>query len=202
MMNLLAWLSCAEIEKTATGEETELLRVTDFSEERTQVQKAVASLRFAIPYLSPYRKDKQGMFSVSRPVMRKNDLETLPEAAEKAIEAAARAEQIENELIELKEEENKLSELLCSYSPWLGLDIPLDFAGTDRTRAVFGTLPSGKGIKEALSDSLSELSDGAFSLNVVGSEASVSYVFLLYMKAAEKKVNAALSDAGFVRFRI
>lgn len=117
VMNLLAWLSCAEIEKTATGEETELLRVTDFSEERTQVQKAVASLRFAIPYLSPYRKDKQGMFSVSRPVMRKNDLETLPEAAEKAIEAAARAEQIENELIELKEEENKLSELLCSYSP-------------------------------------------------------------------------------------
>ena len=77
----------------------------------------------------------------------------------------------------------------------------MDFAGTDRTRAVFGTLPSGKGIKEALSDSLSELSDGAYSLNVIGSEASVSYVFLVYIKTAEKKVSAALSGAGFVRLR-
>lgn len=39
----------------------------DFSEKREQVKKSLASLRFAIPYLSPYRKDKQGMFSVSRP---------------------------------------------------------------------------------------------------------------------------------------
>ena len=201
VMNLLAWLSCAEIEKTAAVGETELLRVTDFSKKRAQVQKSLASLRFAIPYLSPYRKDKQGMFSVSRPVMRRDDLETLPEAAEKAVGAAVRAEQLENELIGLKEEENKLSELLRSYSLWLGLDVPLDFSGTDRTRAVFGTLPSGKGIKEALSDSLSELSDGAYSLDIIGSEASVSYVFLVYIKTAEKKVSAALSAAGFVRLR-
>ena len=62
------------------------------------------------------------MFSVSRPVMRKGDLETLPEAAEKAIEAAVRAEQIENELIGLKEEDNRLSELLRGWdwmSPWI-----------------------------------------------------------------------------------
>ena len=55
VMNLLAWLSCAEIEKTAAVGETELLRVTDFSKKRAQVQKSLASLRFAIPYLSPYR---------------------------------------------------------------------------------------------------------------------------------------------------
>ena len=97
VMNLLAWLSCAEIEKTAADGESELLHAADFSEKREQVKKSLASLRFAIPYLSPYRKDKQGMFSVSRPVMRKGDLETLPEAAEKDIEAAVRAEQIDND---------------------------------------------------------------------------------------------------------
>jgi len=200
VMNLLAWLSCAEIEKTETGENRELLRATDLSEKRAEVQKSLSALRFAIPYLSPYRKDKQGMFSVSRPVMRKGDIEALPEAAKKAVAAAFRAEQIENELAALKDEENKLLELLHSYSPWLGVDIPLDFQGTDRTRAVFGTLPSGSGT-ETLSHSLSEISDGAFCLNIIGSEASVTYVFLLYMKAAEKQVSAALSGAGFVRLR-
>lgn len=197
VMNLLAWLSCAEIEKTAVVAEPELLCTADFSQQREELGKSLSALRFAIPYLSPHRTDKQGMFSVSRPVMRRDDLEVLPEPAERAVGAAFRAEQIEGELAGLREEENKLSELLHAYSPWLRLDIPLDFKGTDRTCAVFGTLPERE--TQALADSLSALSGGAFSLDVIGKESSLSYLFLLYMKAEERQIGAALSAAGFVR---
>ena len=54
VMNLLAWLSCAEIEKTAAVGETELLRVTDFSKKRAGAEIAcVAAVCHSISFPVP-----------------------------------------------------------------------------------------------------------------------------------------------------
>ena len=196
VMNSLAWLSCMEIEKMQ-GYEPDFLQVPDLSRQKNETQQALDALRFAIPYLSPSRPDKQGMFSVSRPVIRRKDLETLPMNAQSAVEAAYRAKQLERELAELRQEENKCSERIRALSPWLQLEIPLGFEGTERTGAVLGTLPAGD--VEHLTNAFSETE--AVAVETVSREAALSYLFVLYMKSEEPQVLAALSGAGFTRLR-
>lgn len=194
IMNSLAWLSCAEIEKTEN--KSELLRMPDLTERRRKTEEDLAALRFAIPYLSPDRQDKRGLFAVTRPVLRREDLETLPENAGRALDAAYRAQKIERELSSLDEEKARLSERIRALSPWKGLDVALGFVGTAYTNAVFGTLP-----KENEAEALSVLAVADAFYEIVGCENSVLYLFVLYMKKDEKKILSALSADGFIRLR-
>ena len=193
VMNSLAFLSCAEIEKTDAVHGS--LHVPDMAEKRRETEQGLDALRFAIPYLSPDRKDKRGFLSGERTSLRRSDVESLPENARRALDGAYRAQQIEKELLSLGEERRRQSERIRSASPWLGLDVALGFEGTEHTSAVFGTLPASEG--EACRR-LSEM--GAFS-EIVCRETSTLSLFVLYAKRDEGEVMAVLSAAGFAKLR-
>ena len=115
VMNSLAFLSCAEIEKTDAVPGS--LHVPDMAEKRRETEQGLDALRFAIPYLSPDRKDKRGLLSGERTSLRRSDVESLPENARRALDGAYRAQQIEKELLSLGEERRRQSERIRSASP-------------------------------------------------------------------------------------
>lgn len=199
VINELTWLSCAEIEKRlATEEETILREFSEPTPRRAELENARASLAAAIPLLSPYRKDKKGLFSQTRPPLRKADIGSLPAHAVHAIGAAERAMAIEEELGRVRGEMTKKTEEMRSLSPWTSLDIPLGFSGTERTTGLFGVLNGALSLDD-FSALIADAASGASEVIAASDEPGLLYVLILYDRNREKEVQTVLRGQNFTK---
>lgn len=82
--------------------------------------------------------------------------------------------------------------------PWLSLDIPMQYKGTQDTAVFIGTMPDDY-TAESLSNAVIQHSDGAedFECEIVSHEEGRSCVVVICHKECEEKVFAALRNLGF-----
>ena len=150
----LTALGCVELRQQNAEQLNALSPQLNISEENTGAADTLGSLKKAAALLQTLPNQKKTPLFSPR-----------PQVTEKALFDAARLKEavFEAELINqigAKTEQNtdrqaKIYSRIAALKPWLKLDCPLDFRGTEKTRFFIGSLPAAADIG-SLSEKLSE----------------------------------------------
>ena len=92
-------------------------------------------------------------------------------------------------------EEARQRTLMESLEPWLPLNLPLNFEGTERTSAVLGTLPARVELGD-VSAAVYEVTDEA-ELIEVSADKTCHYIMMICMKEDFKELQDVLRGFGF-----
>ncbi|WP_252891351.1 hypothetical protein [Thermoclostridium stercorarium] len=103
----------------------------------------------------------------------------------------------EEYLVSLKSEENRLNNLYLSLLPWKELDVPLDFAGTQKTVFQYGTIPSIVDWNSVVAE-LTEKIPNSY-VERINSDKDQHYVFFIVHRENEEECLSYLQSKGYSR---
>lgn len=181
-------------------EETEGLSALNSGRAPAQLEKCVDTIQDALNILNKYAPESKGLVS--------SLFSDPPELTEKEFdERSEKADEILAVCYEICELERKAAEKLASSArsnalrdglePWLKLDLPLNFRGTDSSAAFIGTLPSDFS-EETLKTALAErLEDGIPAVEVISHSKEGSRIFAACHISEKEKVFSVLRELGF-----
>ena len=187
-----------DLQQEQYGHYKDDLAVSDgSSEDISEIENELSRIKWAIDFLQTYAvKQKKGLFAAKRVVDQKC-LSLIIEGKSKLKEIIGNVSKYNDKLNGLKNEENRLTNLIASLEPWKGFKLPLEVYSTKATYIVTGTVPDS-------SDSMvlkSELEESApeSSLYQVGKDKDQSYLYIVFHKSLNDKVNEILKKYGFSR---
>lgn len=166
-----------------------------------RVQKAETSLsevRDALTVLGRFYPEKKPLFSIRRELHQEECSRVLSESS-KIWEAVSRIRTSEDEINRLKAEENRITNMKTSLTPWLALDMDVSSQGTRHVRVSLGTVPA-----------LSDLSALEVQLESAAPEAALSeqgvdnenrYLLLATHADAEQDALTVLKASGWNRIQ-
>ncbi|MCI2160685.1 MAG: V-type ATP synthase subunit I [Oscillospiraceae bacterium] len=182
-------------------EEDHIFHRMDVSSSKTQFQQMQQSASQALGTLDSYVPRKTSPLSAleGRKAITLKEYHTLERKREKIIEIVTAINTYEKEIHEKNAAKLKLQMQLETLHPWLSLDVPLQFCGTQKTSAFIGTMPGGvtnKMIEEAFAKALPE--NGIYT-QIIDSTAEQTCVFLLVNRSICEKSEELLRSLGFAR---
>ena len=152
-----------------------------------------AVLLRAVDLLGKYAPEKKGMLSAPEEV----DGETLLESAglSDALSFAGEIIAADERIRRIGSEESRERSVIESLVPWLGLDLPLDVDGTERSSVMLGSIPVKiplDKVREAL-EGVTEESE----LFEVSADKKASYVMIVCAKESLGEIQEALRAFDF-----
>jgi V/A-type H+-transporting ATPase subunit I len=182
-------------------EEDHIFQRMDVSSSKTQFQQMQQSASQALGTLDSYVPRKTSPLSAleGRKAITLKEYHTLERKREKIIEIVTAINTYEKEIHEKNAAKLKLQMQLETLHPWLSLDVPLQFCGTQKTSAFIGTMPGGvtnEMIEEAFAKALPE--NGIYT-QIIDSTAEQTCVFLLVNRSICEKSEELLRSLGFAR---
>ena len=182
----------SELESQLEGTEAAAL-VHPESSELSALKTKHASLVHAITLLDRYAPKKTKLLSA------KPELEDRVLLDDTGLTGALRiAETLEGYDARIKRisaEESRERSVIESLQPWLDLDLPLDFAGTERCGVLMGSIPARIPM-ETVADAI-DLVDEESEIFTVHEEKKAHYVVLVCMKEQLAAMQDALRPFGF-----
>ena len=183
-------------------EEDEALQKMDTQGVKASFDRNVQQIEQALKTLDEYAPQKSSMLASfeGREAISKGAYAKVIKDRDKAVETANRIARKARSIAENKAQITKLTQEAEALAPWLSLDIPLNYRGTERTAALIGTLPPGttkEAVLSLLKEKLPEVD--CLDLEVVSSDDNAVYVAGLVMKEDAKAVEDVLRSAGFAR---
>ena len=198
LLKRLRSLGCVQIDTPAdVPEGWDFLNPPDAGE-LDKVNGQIQELEAALAVLGKIDPQKRGLLS-PRPQVREREL--FDNGAYKVALAVARdVNDAQRHLTAHRSRRSKLVSQRAALTPWLELPVPLDFAGTRETEAIFASAPAGRP-REAVTDRLDQ--DAAlYDLTWCGEDQECRYFFLLCHASQSEEVQAALLDAGCTRMNL
>ncbi|MCI1965368.1 MAG: V-type ATP synthase subunit I [Oscillospiraceae bacterium] len=190
------------VEISDTGLEDDIFHKSNLSDFRAIFTKNVADARRALEILNSAVPQDQSMLSAleGKKALTVREYEEFAKRHDDTLRAADRLEELEKEMAENRAEIVRTDLEREALSPWLGLDIPLDFKGTHKTAALIGTLP-GSLTQEELAEKIAQAAPqaGPFSAEIVSTEQDQTCLFLFCEKKDREAYAAALNFLGFAR---
>lgn len=119
---------------------------------------------------------------------------------EKVVETASRLVNLNKEMAENKASILKLENQIESLTPWLSLDVPINYGGTRQTAMLTGTMAGGltlESIYAGMKEQNPELE--AVDVNIITSDKDTTYLTVFCLKKEEGLVEEALRAKGFAR---
>lgn len=159
----------------------------------SEAAERVARIDAVIPVLARRSKRKKSLFGSQTPVSFEafrtdGRFDTAWKVVDETNKILARQE-------ELKRAEEEAHGKMRSFEPYLDLDFPLDFEGTETVKYTVGCLPGGMR-RERIEDALSDIAADFRVLNV---DATGVYITLIAHRAEEEKALRALAGLGFIK---
>ena len=153
----------------------------------------VSRIEAVIPILTRRSKRKKSLFATQTPVSFEafrtdGRFDTAWKVVEETNKILARQEELKHSM------QDALSKMR-SFEPYLDLDFPLDFEGTETVKYSIGCLPGGTR-RECIEDALSQI---AADFSVLRAEATGVYIALLAHRAEEEAALRALAGLGFIK---
>lgn len=198
LLKRLRSLGCVQIDTPAdVPEGWDFLNPPDAGE-LDKVNGQIQELEAALAVLGKIDPQKRGLLS-PRPQVREREL--FDNGAYKVALAVARdVNDAQRHLTAHRSRRSKLVSQRAALTPWLELPVPLDFAGTRETEAIFASAPAGRP-REAVTDRLDQ--DAAlYDLTWCGEDPECRYFFLLCHASQSEEIQAALLDAGCTRMNL
>ena len=155
--------------------------------------QAVARIEAILPLLNRRSKRKKPLFAQQTPVSAEDFRhDGRYETAQKVVEEATK---ILDTQAALKASIEEAKARLRALEPYLDLEFPLDFCGTEATVYLIGVLPSGTKLDRARA----ALAEIAAEIEQIGADGAGTYVCLIVHRDEEDDALRALAGLGFLR---
>lgn len=181
----------------ATDDSREYDSIADYPSvqaELSAVESRIADVGSALASLNKYCPQKSGLFPSKREIS-KYELSNMLSDRDSILDMISRIRELEEHLVQLKNEENRLNNLCSSLLPWEKYPIPLEITGTRKTGILTGTIPGTvdfASVKEDLSNRAA-----CSQIEVVNSDRDQHYVFVVYHLEMEQECLSCLKAYGF-----
>ncbi len=189
------------IEVSPQASENRRLQKADVLDAKQRFEKNIGVIEQAIEILEKYSPEKKSLFSSleGRAVIDADTRRDLAAKRHVTLDVAKEICALDKGCQELKAEITRLENSILSLSPWLGLDVSICGAKTQRTQALIGTLPPDV-TTEAAKDALSErFPDMAADIHEIFSDENALYLAVICMKEDAAESEELLRTLGFAR---
>ena len=186
-------LRAVSLEKGETLDPEQVQQAVPFSAEVEQAADRVARIEAVIPVLARRSKRRKRLLGGQTPIS--FDAFRTDGRYDVAWKVVDEVGKILAGIEELKKERDGALLKMRSFEPYLDLEFPLDFQGTQTTAYMVGSLPGGTRI-ERIEAALSEL---AAQVKVLHADATGVYIALIAHRGEQEKAHSALVEHGFLQ---
>ena len=178
------------------------LRHKNTADARATFEKNADLADQALAILDKYVPEKQGMLSglAGKELIDDASFDKVVESQQDCMAVARKIVRNEKEISECSGNILKNENQKESLVPWMNLDVPMSFTGTDKTAAFIGSV-QGVCDEAQVYALIREKTEGIeeLSVTVLSSESDMTNIFVLCLKEAREKVESALRSLGFAK---
>ncbi|MCP1110990.1 V/A-type H+-transporting ATPase subunit I [Lachnospiraceae bacterium PM6-15] len=182
--------------------EDESLTKMDTSPAKQRFDRKVHQTQTALEILNTYVPEKKSMFASleGRRDVESHDFSQAVFSRKKVVDTAKRVAAVDKEIAEKKATILKMEAQIDSMQPWLSLEVPLDFKGTEKTGMLVGTMDPETTL-ENIYTYLKEFDDSleAVEVDIISKDRNATYVSAIALKEILGKVEEALRLNGFTK---
>lgn len=197
LFDFLQMKSVIELHET---EQTDGISAFSTSSVVSQIDRFSDTAKTALKILNRYSPDKKGLLAPLKglPELTFSEYEKKSDDADKILSVCHEICDCEKEITEAKAEIARNSAAKEAVEPWLPLDVPMKYQGTETTAAIIGLLPADY-TAETLETALVPLTEGEgeYQCEVIFHSKERSGVFILCRKECYDKLLSALRSLGF-----
>ncbi len=194
LISSLMDIGAVEVNQVDPGEYEDLAQNPEVQDEISAIGSRITEVSAALASLDKYCPEKKRMFS-GRREMSSDEFSKMLEDENSIWDSVKYIREQEERLVQLKNEENRLSNLIASLIPWKDYEVDLDFSGTQKTVFLTGTIPAAIDIK-GISDKLDEKAPYS-EIDVIQSDKDQHYVAVVFHRDLEQDCLSALKTVGF-----
>ena len=188
------------VEITDPETESGVFAQADTQQQRSLLEKNITAAGQAMEVLSGYAKGKKGLLSSfeGRRELTADQYEAAAARIPETRETAERILSLSREIAESRAEIQRLQTQIDALSPWLSLDIPMQFKGTKRTRVFVGTLPEERTLEQVLTGLAEEAPKvSGIHAEILSTSADQTCLFVICGRKDAFAMEAALRGIGF-----
>ncbi|MGF7003509.1 V/A-type H+-transporting ATPase subunit I [Lachnospiraceae bacterium PF1-21] len=182
--------------------EDESLTKMDTSPAKQRFDRKVHQTETALEILNTYVPEKKSMFASleGRRDVENHDFSQAVFSRKKVVDTAKRIAAVDKEIADKKATILKMETQIDSMQPWLNLEVPLDFKGTEKTGMLVGTMDPETTL-ENIYTYLKEFDDSleAVEVDIISKDRNATYVSVIALKEILGKVEEALRLNGFTK---
>lgn len=198
-MELLQRIGLVELESTP---EDGLLPHSDTAAQQSMLDDYIKRISAALDTIEQYSPEDKPFLSsyIPRPSISAAEYADILAECPQGLEICDRLARLKKELDELRADRVRAQTRYDVLSPWVNLDIPMNYKGTAATAGFIGTIP-GNMDSGALAEKLARLCpdmDGVYS-EVTGAAGDLSCVFIMCMRDDADRLESTLRGMGFSR---
>lgn len=183
-------------------EEDEDFHRMDTANARSSFEKAASSVERALDILQIYAPEKKSMLSslAGKDLIDQQKYRQIIGDKDSLLRTANQIQSLERERAEQKSEILKLENSIESLTPWLPLEVPMDYAGTKHTEMLLGTMPGECSLEQVYSV-IAERAPQAqgFEVHVVSAGSEGTYLTVFCLRGEARQIEEALRSKGFAR---
>ena len=199
ILEALQSMGCMEVSTFTTEEEG--LSTMDTRAQQAQYEKNAQMFDKALDVLDTYAPEKKGfaLLAGKEPVT-KASLKEVTKNSQHYLKIAQKILRDEKEIQECRGSIQKEQVRIEQLTPWMNLDIPMNFKGTKKTAVLIGTMPGGLSEAEIFAAASEGLNDPPpVSVQIISSENDVTCVAVICLKKDVETVETSLRGQGFAR---
>ncbi len=188
------------VEITDPETESGVFAQADTQQQRSLLEKNITAAGQAMEVLSGYAKGKKGLLSSfeGRRELTADQYEAAAARIPETRETAERILSLSREIAEGRAEIQRLQTQIDALSPWLSLDIPMQFKGTKRTRVFVGTLPEERTLEQVLTGLAEEAPKvSGIHAEILSTSADQTCLVVICGRKDAFAMEAALRGIGF-----
>jgi len=163
-------------------------------DEVSRLDAQMSDVMMALETLDRYDLSKHPLFK-TREVIQADAYKAAVSDGSRLREEVDQVLSLNEQLGQLKSEENSLSSTRASLLPWTSYDLPLEHDGTHSVRVFLGMLPNAADA-EVIRSSIAEVSPDT-ELEVLGQDEDQQFICIICMRAEEDKIYDVLKGTGF-----
>lgn len=173
----------------------------DTTNARSSFEKAAVSADQALDLLSHYAPVKKSMLSAleGKDLVEKAKFQSVLEGKEQLQRTAKKIQTLDKERAELLANVLKIENNIESLTPWLPLDVPVNYRGTEHMIMLSGTLTGQVTLEQVYTMLAEPEPELDVDVNIISTETDTTYLAVLCLRQDAQKAEEALRGIGFAR---
>ena len=169
---------------------------------KADFEKKARTADMALDILQRYVPEKTGIFDslAGKPLIDKEIFDSIAGQQERYNSVAEHLIKLDKQISEQKANVQNFQNQAEALAPWLSLNVPMNYPGTEKTSVFIGSLAGNqtyesiwKTLKKALPDT------ETIDVSILSQDKDFTYLFVICMKADAQKMEEVLRQAGFAR---
>lgn len=178
------------------------LTVQDTAAARARYERRAQTLQQALEVLDHYAPAHKSMFASleGKDLVEKKDYSAICARRHEILKAAQNVLDLEKSIGECRATLVRIDNQLEALSPWMALDVPMNFRGTKETGLLIGTFP-GSWTASDLMETIAAAAPNypATDLTILSCGRDYTYVAVICLREEAQPLEEALRSIGFAR---